>query len=250
MSTLEERRTTALAGTEAERWADGFAPPRVFLQPIAAPSILGLAGFAGATFIVASNVAGWWGTPTSGLVLAPFAAMFGGLAQFVAGMWAYRARDAIATLAHGTWGAFWLAYGILNILLATHVLAAPVPWYHNPEVGFWFFALAITTGIAALAATAESIGLVAVLSTLAAGSGILAGAYIFGSLGWAHVAGWVLVFSAGFAWYTVLSMVMLAATGRTIFPLGKYKKAANVPGGQPVRPIQLEWAEPGVKMGQ
>jgi succinate-acetate transporter protein len=250
MSTLEERRMTALAGTEAEPWADGFARPRVFLQPIAAPSILGLAGFAGATFIVASNVAGWWGTPTSGLVLAPFAAMFGGLAQFVAGMWAYRARDAIATLAHGTWGAFWLAYGILNILLATHVLAAPVPWYHNPEVGFWFFALAITTGIAAFAATAESIGLVAVLSTLAAGSGILAGAYIFGSLGWAHVAGWVLVFSAGFAWYTVLSMVMLAATGRTIFPLGKYRKAANVPGGRPVRPIELEWAEPGVKMGQ
>jgi succinate-acetate transporter protein len=176
--------------------------------------------------------------------------MFGGLAQFVAGMWAYRARDAIATLAHGTWGAFWLAYGILNILLATHVLAAPAPWYHNPELGFWFFALAITTGIAAVAATAESIGLVAVLSTLAAGSGILAGAYIFGSLGWAHVAGWVLVFSAGFAWYTVLSMVTLAASGRTIFPLGKYKRSANVPGGTPIRPIELEWAEPGVKMGQ
>src|SRR5579885_1496278 len=178
MSTRDERRARAYAGTEDEAWADGFARPRVFLQPIAAPSILGLAGFAGATFVVASNLAGWWGTPTSGMALAPFAAMFGGLAQFTAGMWAYRARDGIATLAHGTWGAFWLAYGILNILLATHALHAPTPWYHNPEVGFWFFALAITTGIAAVAATAESLGLVAVLSTLAGGSGILAGAYI------------------------------------------------------------------------
>ena len=251
MSTLQERRATAFAGTEDGAWAaDGFARPRVFLQPIAAPSILGLAGFAGATFIVASNVAGWWGTPTSGIVLAPFAAMFGGLAQFLAGMWAYRARDAIATLAHGTWGAFWLAYGILNILLAAHVITAPTPWYHNPEVGFWFFALAITTGIAAVAALAESLGIFAVLSTLAAGSGILAGAYIYGSHGWAQVAGWVLVVSAGLAWYAVLSMVTLAASGRTIFPLGKYKKAANVPGGQPVGPIELEWGEPGVKMGQ
>jgi succinate-acetate transporter protein len=250
MSTLDERRATATAGMDSDGWAEGFAPPRVFLQPIAAPSILGLAGFASATFIVASNLAGWWGTPHSGLVLAPFAAMFGGLAQFLAGMWAYRARDAIATLAHGTWGAFWMAYGILNILLATHVLAAPTPWYHNPEVGFWFFALAITTGIAAFAATAESLGLVSVLSTLAAGSGILAGAYIFGSHSWVVVAGWVLVFSAGFAWYTVLSMVTLAASGRTIFPLGKYKAEANIPGRKPVRPIQLEWAEPGVKMGQ
>ena len=117
MSTLDERRANAFAGVEEAAWEDGFARPRVFLQPIAAPSILGLAGFASATFVVASNLAGWWGTPTSGLVLAPFAAMFGGLAQFLAGMWAYKARDAIATLAHGTWGAFWLAYGILNIRL-------------------------------------------------------------------------------------------------------------------------------------
>src|SRR5574338_463800 len=133
MSTMDERRERAAAGVavrEYDReWADGFAAPRVFLQPIAAPSILGLAGFAGATFIVASNLAGWWGTSTSGEVLAPFAAMFGGLAQFLAGMWAYKARDGIATLAHGTWGAFWLAYGILNILTATGALTAPTPWY-------------------------------------------------------------------------------------------------------------------------
>jgi succinate-acetate transporter protein len=250
MSTLHERREIAFADVEEAAWEDGFARPRVVLQPIAAPSILGLAGFAGATFIVASNLAGWWGTPTSGLTLAPFAAMFGGLAQFLAGMWAYKARDGIATLAHGTWGAFWLAYGLLNILLATHVLTAPTPWYHNPEVGFWFFALAITTGIAALAAMTESLGLTAVLATLAAGAGILAGAYIYGSHGWVQVAGWVLVFAAGFAWYTVAAMLMASVTGRTVLPLGKYKKAANVPGGKPVRPIQLEWAEPGIKMGQ
>ncbi len=249
MSTIEERRLTATTGVE-EAWEDGFARPRVFLQPIAAPSILGLAGFAASTFIVASNIAGWWGTPRSGLVLAPFAAMFGGVAQFLAGMWSYRARDAIATLAHGTWGAFWLAYGILNLLLATHVLAMPTPWYHNPEVGFWFFALAITTGIAAFAATAKNLMLTAVLSTLAGGSGILAGAYIFGSHFWTQVAGWVLVFSAGFAWYTVLSMVTLASSGRTIFPLGEYNVAANVPGRRPVRPVELEWGEPGIKMGQ
>src|SRR5205085_4972759 len=249
MSTLEERRQRAFAGVE-DVWEDGFARPRVFLQPIAAPSILGLAGFASATFVVASNLAGWWGTPTSGLVLAPFAAMFGGLAQFLAGMWAYRARDGIATLAHGTWGAFWLAYGILNILVAAHVLAAPTPWYHNPEVGFWFFALAVTTAIAALAALTESLSLTAVLSTLAAGSGILAGAFIYGSHGWTQVAGWVLVFSAGFAWYSVAAMLLAGVTGRAILPLFKYKRAANVPGKRPMHPTELEWGEPGSKMGQ
>src|SRR5919205_423577 len=213
MSTLEERRAVASAGVHDSH--DGFGT-RVVLQPIAAPSILGLAGFAGATFIVASNLAGWWGTSHSPLALAPFAAVFGGVAQFMAGMWAYRARDAVATLAHGTWGSFWMAYLILNVLVGTHVIAEPTPWYHNPEVGFWFFALAITTGIAMLGALAESLGLVAVLSTLAAGSGILAGAFIYGSHGWTEVAGWVLVFSAGFAWYTVAAMLLASATGRTV----------------------------------
>jgi succinate-acetate transporter protein len=247
MSTLQERREIASAGVHDS--ADGFAT-RVVLQPIAAPSILGLAGFAGATFIVASNLAGWWGTSQSPLALAPFAAMFGGLAQFMAGMWSYRARDAIATLAHGTWGSFWLAYLILNILVGTHVVTAPTPWYHNPEVGFWFFALAITTAIAAVAAFADSLGLVAVLSTLATGSGILAGAFIYGSLGWAQVAGWMFVISAGLAWYTVASMLLAHAYGRTVLPMFKYKREANVPGKRPMKPIQFEWAEPGVKMGQ
>jgi len=213
LSTLEERRDFASAGVHDS--PNGFAT-RVLLQPIAAPSILGLAGFAGATFIVASNLAGWWGTPKPPLALAPFAAMFGGLAQFMAGMWAYKARDAIATLAHGTWGSFWLACLILNILIGTHVVAEPTPWYHNPEVGFWFFALAITTGIAAVAAFAESLGLVAVLSTLAAGSGVLAGAFIYSRMD-------------GPRW----------RAGR-----GEHS------GRKPTRPIELEWAEPGVKMGQ
>jgi uncharacterized protein len=33
---------------------------RIVLTPVAAPSILGLFGFAGATFMVASLLAGWW----------------------------------------------------------------------------------------------------------------------------------------------------------------------------------------------
>jgi len=33
----------------------------------------------------------------------------------MAGMWAYRARDAVATAMHGMWGSFWIAYGILNV---------------------------------------------------------------------------------------------------------------------------------------
>ena len=58
---------------------------QISLQPIAAPSILGLYGFAGATFMVAAHMAHWFGTTETSMDLWPFAAFFGGLAQFLAG---------------------------------------------------------------------------------------------------------------------------------------------------------------------
>jgi uncharacterized protein len=76
---------------------------RINLQPIAAPSILGLYAFAGSTLMVAANMAGWYGNSETALYLIPFTTVFGGIAQFAAGMWAYKARDAIATAMHGTW---------------------------------------------------------------------------------------------------------------------------------------------------
>jgi len=254
MSTLNSSRGEARAAQEGRddgAWVEGFARPRVVLQPIAAPSVMGLFAFAVATFMVAANLAGWYGNhATTPLVLAPFAFTFGGIGQFLAGMWAYRARDALATAMHTMWGSFWIAYGILFVLMAVGTIPTPSPWYHSAAFGYWFFALAIVTASGALASVAESLGLFAVLSTLAAGSGILAGALIYGSHSWVTVAGWVLVVSAGFAWYTATAMMLAATSGRTILPLGKLKKEANIPGRRPIEPIQLEWAEPGVKMGQ
>ena len=49
MSTIEERRAIASDGVQDYR-LNGAVGTRVFLQPIAAPSILGLFGFAAATW--------------------------------------------------------------------------------------------------------------------------------------------------------------------------------------------------------
>jgi len=57
----------------------------IWLQPVAAPSVLGLYGFAGATFMVATHMAHWFGSSQTSMVLWPFAAFFGGLAQFMGG---------------------------------------------------------------------------------------------------------------------------------------------------------------------
>ena len=59
---------------------------QIFLKPIAPPAALGLAGFAGSTFITSSYIANWWGGPESPTIFFPFVGIFGGLAQFIAGI--------------------------------------------------------------------------------------------------------------------------------------------------------------------
>ncbi|MBO0815124.1 MAG: hypothetical protein J2P30_08255, partial [Actinobacteria bacterium] len=40
------------------------------------------------------------------------------------------------------------------------------------------------------------------------------------------------------------------ATGRTVIPLGKWSKAANVPGRAPTEPLSYRAGMPGVRVGQ
>jgi succinate-acetate transporter protein len=258
------------AGTPAQpRRGDGSAPfeladwrdrSRVFLRPIAAPSVLGLFGFAAATFIVSAHLAGWYGTgpgesTTTLHVLAPFAALFGGVAQFAAAMWSYIARDAIATAIHGAWGSFWMAFGLLNLLTATGTVALSSEAGHE-AFAFWFFALAVVTACGAAAALFENLALTSVLTTLAVGSALLGVGYFVGSppeagSGWLAAGGWVLVASAILAVYTAAAMMLRStADGRTILPLGEYSKEANKPGATVTQAIEFEQGEVGVRKGQ
>jgi succinate-acetate transporter protein len=237
-------------GSQGNGRHDPELAARVFLQPIAPPSILGLFGFASATFIIASHMAGWYGTATSNAYLWPFAAIFGGVAQFLAGMWGYRARDAVATAMHGMWGSFWIAFGILNLLFSTHVLVEPSPKF--PELGFWFITLAAITLMGSLAALIEgNFGVWAVLLTLAGGSGCAAFGFVDGNAHWTRIAGYVFVVSAGLAFYVASAMMLASAAGRTILPLGKKRTVTmDRPRDDLPAPVRLAWAEPGVKHGQ
>jgi uncharacterized protein len=169
----------------------------------------------------------------------------------MAGMWAYRARDAVATAMHGMWGAFWIAFGIFNILVMWDKLPDhPAGSISDPAFAMWFWTLAAITAAGALAAIAENVALFGVLLALALGSLFMAIGLSAGSTGWVKVAGWLFVASAILAYYVATAIMLLSGAGKVILPLGKPKKDANKPGEQPVKPIQLEWAEPGIKKGQ
>lgn len=218
------------------------SPARVYLQPIAAPSILGLYAFAGSTLIVAAELAGWYGNPQTPQYLFPFAAAFGGVAQFAAGMWAYKARDAIATATHGMWGSFWIGFGILQLLFTTGALTEPEGPF--PALGFWFIALAWITIMGAIAATAENLALTAVLGTLALGATFAAIAELLGSNAWTVIVGYTFILSAICAWYTASALMFEGVAGRPVLPVGMTKKAREAPK------VNRGVGEPGVKQGQ
>jgi succinate-acetate transporter protein len=235
---------------EVADWRDRT---RIFLRPIAAPSILGLFGFAGATFVVAAFLAGWYGDTNTPEFLFPFAAAFGGIAQFAAAMWAYIARDGLATAMHGMWGSFWIAFGVLFLLVATGTLTLTGDAFN--AFGFWFYALAAITAIGAVAAIFENVALTLVLASLAVGAALLGVGYNVDATpvagqGWLQAGGWVLIASAVLAAYTAGAMMLEGAAGRVVLPLGKYARAANTPGTRVTSAIELAQGEVGVRQGQ
>lgn len=224
---------------------------RVFLQPIAAPSILGLYGFAVATFMVTAYLVGWYGKSTSPALIFPFAVAAGGIAQGVAAVWAYRARDGLATAVHGIWAAFWLGYGLLQLLIAVKVIPMPARGAAIPALGYWFFPLAAVTLAAAIASVGENLAIAAVLWPLWIGAAFLGVFYVAGNAAvWEHVGGYITMLSSFTAFYAASALMMSGSFGRVILPLGKYRKTANMPGDQATYPIEFKYGEPGVKHGQ
>ncbi len=227
-------------------WSDRS---RVVLTPVAPPSILGLFGFMGATIMVAAWMAGWYGNIATPFTLWPFALAFGGIAQLASALWAYRARDGVATAMHGMWGSFWIAWGVL-VLSAQLGLHPPLVLGFDSAMAWWFIVLASVTMMGALASLGENLAMFAVLGSLAAGSAFAAIGF-YGGGHWAFVvAGWVLVGSAAAAWYAASAMMLAGSFGRTILPMGHLKKAHNIPGGRPTRPVEYPMGMPGSKVGQ
>lgn len=183
---------------------------------------MGLWGFATGTWIVGTVIAGVF--PVSALTAtAPVLLVFAGIAQFIAGLYAYRRANSLAATAFCSFGSFNVTVAVLYLLQGTGVLAAtgdPVVLEGFLLESFGFIALALC-----IAALRTNMALVAVLATLAVGyalAGIPNLANAVGSDGWGiigSIGGWFLVASAFFAYYTGMAMVVNSAWKRTALPI-------------------------------
>lgn len=141
---------------------------------------MGLAGFAGSTFITAAWIAEWFGNAESPLYFFPFIAFWGGLAQFIAGLFGYRARDCLVTVIHTLWGSFWMSIGLLYAFVAAGAIQPQSIWAHFPELAIWFVVMAAFTWSGAIATTARDVILAAILFSLAIGSTIACCLFAYG----------------------------------------------------------------------
>lgn len=193
------------------------------IATIADPAPLGLWGFATGTWVTGTVIAGMF--PASALTgTIPVLLVFAGVAQFIAGLIAFRRANMLAATAFCSFGSFNVLTATLFGLQAAGKLATtgdPVVLQGLVLESFGFIALALT-----IAALRTNMALVLTLLLLCAGyvlAGIpnltnSVGSGSFGTIG--NIGGWVLVASAFFAYYTGMALVVNSSWRRTVFPIG------------------------------
>jgi uncharacterized protein len=190
---------------------------------IADPAPLGLWALATGTWIAGTVIAGVF--PQSAFTATiPILLVFAGLAQFIAGLFAFRGANVLAATAFCSFGSFNVATALFFGLQAAGKLTVtgdPAVLQGLVFQSFGFIALALFIASlrtnAALAITLLLLAAGYVLSGLpnlinGAGNGNMA--YL------GRIGGWVLVASAIAAYYTGLAIVVNSSWKRTIFPLG------------------------------
>jgi uncharacterized protein len=225
----------------------------VFLQPIAPPVTLGLWGFFGSTMVLSTWLLHWWGTPTSPMFFFVFNAAFGGVAQFLAGIWSFKARDYIASALLTMWGTYWMAWGLLHGIAVTGAITIPPVTVAQPAFAIWFIPLGLFTLCGAFAALSRRHGnfpLFVLLFTVGVGCICLCIGLWSAVTTWTDVAAWFFIVGACTAWYVGAMTMLHSAWRRVILPLGKFDRESNRPG----RPLGIvsEYlaGQPGVRQGQ
>src|SRR5437764_352104 len=79
---------------------------------VADPGPLGLAAFAGTTFVLSIFNSGM-ANDSGSVVVIGLALFYGGIAQLLAGMWEFRKNNTFGALAFTSFGAFWLSFAYL-----------------------------------------------------------------------------------------------------------------------------------------
>jgi succinate-acetate transporter protein len=196
---------------QAQRWAADSA---------GTPVPLGLVAFGIPVFIAGIAFSGWWSHPLVSLVgVASVLVIFGGIVQFLAGMWAFRTGEVLAGTFFGVFGGVLGTLGVGFRWGFPAALNGANAWPLAVAAGCLCF-VALYLGLAALASH-PGVGVASL--ALAVSLFFAAWSLFAGELGWAAaVAGWAAIGSGGLALIgsAVVASASSVARFRAVGPLG------------------------------
>ncbi len=179
---------------------------------------LGLGGFALSTFILNIVNAGWVDASALGIVM-PVAMLYGGLAQFMAGMWDVRRGDIFGATCFSSFGAFWMGLALFFFMKFAGV--AVVADVSAGGVAIVLIAWGIFTFYAMIASLKLPKAVTWVFITLTILFFLLA---IGEFVPIVHtIAGYEGVLCALIAWYASAGTLINTVHGKTVLPLGVRK---------------------------
>jgi uncharacterized protein len=211
----------------AARPADGTAP-----APAAAPEIspgthiadpgpLGLAGFAATTFVLSLFNAGMVGNPKLEAVVLPFALLYGGIAQLLAGMWEFKKNNTFGALAFTSYGAFWISL----FYYIKYVAPTLPPADAHTATGIFLLTWTIFTAYMTIASIKTNAVLTVVFATLLLAFALLTLGNFRLNTGMIHAGGYIGLVVAFLAWYASAAVVVNSTWGRAVLPLFPAHKA-------------------------
>jgi succinate-acetate transporter protein len=186
------------------------APPA-----IANPAALGLGGFALTTFVLSTHNAGW----APDLTWVGLAFFYGGLAQFAAGMWEFKAGNTFGATAFSTYGAFWASLATFIVL----VLGGKVPAGDiDNDLGWFVLSFAIFNTYMLFWSARVNMSVFLVFLTLEITEIILLiGYFNSGNKGIIQLGGYLGIITAIVAWYGSAAVVANSMRAKPILPVGK-----------------------------
>ena len=186
-------------------------------QRVADPGPLGLAGFAMTTFMLSLFNIGLWkfggkaGSSLDGAISLAF--IYGGVAQFAAGMWEFARQNTFGALAFTSYGAFWIGiYFFINFQQGLAVEGA---------LGVYLLAWTIFTAYMTIAAAKTNTAIFSVFVVLLVTFVFLTiGNWGAGHANMVKIGGWLGIATAILAWYTSAAGVINDTYGKVVLPVG------------------------------
>jgi len=185
------------------------------------PAPLGLFGFASTTLVLSLyNVhARHIAVPN---VIVGMALFYGGLAQFLAGMWEFATGNTFGATAFSSYGAFWLSFA--TILIPNSGIGdaySADPGMESDAIGIYLLAWMVVTFLFFIGALRKSVGLSALFLFLTITFMLLAVGFLMKKINVQKAGGYVGIATALIAYYCGLSE-MLSANDIIQIPTGKF----------------------------